>query len=74
MMPAVPGIVSSTIAAIVPRSLEGDDLLEVLERALALLGLGGGVEGAAVEERARRSGPSRRTRGRWPSGAGRRSC
>ena len=42
------------------RPLEGDDLLEVLERALALLGLGGGVERAAVEERAEEvDGPGR---------------
>ena len=50
-MPAVPGTVSRTIAAIVEVPRE-HGLLEVLERPLRLLLLVRGVEGRAVEERA----------------------
>ena len=51
MMPAVPGIVSRTMAAIVDGPSNGDDLLEVLEGPVALLLLARGVERGAVEER-----------------------
>ena len=73
MMPAVPGTVSRRIAAIVAGPSKRDDLLEVLQRALALLLLVVGVERRAVEERAEEVHDAGARRSRSASGAGRRS-
>ncbi len=51
-MPAVPGTVSSTMAAIVDGPSQSHDLLEVLERPGGLLLLACGVERRTVEKRA----------------------
>ncbi len=51
MMPAVPGMDSSMIAAMVDGPSSRITSSQMCQRALALLGLGGGVEVRAVQER-----------------------